>query len=70
MRTPFPSVAADEIADPQRHDDQLVEEFLARAGMKREVIRERIAEEERTKSDRSGDAHGAKENVDVYGFRK
>jgi hypothetical protein len=41
----FPGVAADEIADPQRHDDQLVEEFLARAGVKREVIGERVAEE-------------------------
>ena len=30
----FPGVAADEIADPQRNDDQLIEQFFAWAGLK------------------------------------
>src|SRR5271157_545294 len=34
----FPGVAADQIADPERDDDELIEQFFACAGMKREVV--------------------------------
>jgi len=64
----FPGVAADEIADPQGHDDELVEEFLAAAGMKREVVGERIAEEQGAEGYGGGDAHGAEEDFDVDGL--
>src|SRR3984957_8021337 len=61
----FPSVAADQIADPERNDDELVQQFLARAGMKREVVGERVAEENGTERYRGCDAHGAQENLGV-----
>src|SRR5580700_9369678 len=64
----FPGVAADQIADPERHDDELIEQFFARAGMKREVIGERIAEEKRAEHYRGCDAHGAEENFGVEGI--
>ena len=61
----FPGVAANEIADPQRDDDELVEQFFARAGVEGEEIRERVAEQERKKGHGGGDAHGAQEDLDV-----
>ncbi len=66
----FPGVAANEIADPERHDDELIEQFLARAGMKREVIGKGIAEKQGTEHDGAGDAHGAEENFGVEGIRE
>ena len=66
----FPGVAANEIADPERHDDELIEQFFARAGMKREVVGERIAEEQGTEHHGAGDAHGAEENFGVEGIRE
>src|SRR6267142_3489551 len=43
----FPSVTANEVADPQRYDHELIQEFLARTSVEGEVVRERIAEEQR-----------------------
>ncbi len=40
----FPGIAANEIADPERDDDQLVEEFFARAGVEGQEISERVTE--------------------------
>ena len=42
----FPGVTADEIADPEGNDDELIEKIFANAGVKRHVIGEGIAEEE------------------------
>src|SRR6267154_179781 len=42
----FPGIAANEVAHPQRHNYKLIQEFLARTGVKGEIVRERIAEEE------------------------
>ena len=53
----FPGVAANEIADPERDDDELIEEFFACACMERQVVGERIAEQQGTESDGGGDAH-------------
>ena len=64
----FPSVTANQIADPERNDDELIEEFFARAGVERQKIGERIAEEERAKRNGGGDAHRAKKYFDVNGF--
>src|SRR6266853_3104688 len=64
----FPGVAAHQVAHPQRHDDELVEQFFARAGMKRQVIGQRVAEQQRAERYRSSDAHGAQEDFDVYGL--
>src|SRR5580700_8103949 len=61
----FPSIAADQITDPERDDDQLVQQFFARAGMKREVVGQRVAKEKSTEHYRGGDAHGAEENLGV-----
>ena len=38
--------------------------------MKRQVVRERIAEEERAQCNRCGYAHGAQQDSNVHGFRK
>jgi hypothetical protein len=65
----FPCVAANEIANPERHDDELIEQFFARARMKREVIGKRIAEKQRTEHHGGGDAHGAEEDFGVQGIR-
>jgi len=61
----FPRVTADEIADPQWDDHELVEKFFARAGVEGEEIRERKAEKERKNCDRSRDAHGAEKDRGV-----
>src|SRR2546428_74997 len=39
----FPGVTPDEIADPQRHDDKLVEKFLAGMGVKGQVVSKGVA---------------------------
>lgn len=61
----FPGVAADQIADPERDDHELIEEFFARTGVEGEEVRERVAEEERAEGHGSGDACGAQENLEV-----
>ena len=61
----FPGVTANQVADPERDDDELVEEFFAGAGVERNEIRERVAEEDRKERDRSGYAHGAEEDAGV-----
>src|SRR5205085_1658824 len=61
----FPGVAADQIADPQRHDHELIKELLALPGVKSQIVSKRIAEKERTDRDRSRDAHGAEEHFGV-----
>jgi len=38
----FPGLPADEIADRQRNNDQLVEKFFARTGVKGHVVGERV----------------------------
>jgi hypothetical protein len=43
----------------------LIEQFLARAGVEREEICERVPEKKREQGDRSRDAHGAEENAKV-----
>jgi hypothetical protein len=63
----FPGVGANEIADPQRNDDELIQKFLTAAGVEGKIVRERIAEKKRENSDRSGDTHGAEENFEVDG---
>jgi hypothetical protein len=42
----FPCVAADEIADPERDDDELVEKLFAGARVKGKKVSERISEKE------------------------
>src|SRR5579864_929608 len=64
----FPRIAANEIADPEWNDDELIEEFFACAGMEGEIVRKRIAEEERQKRNGSRDAHGAEKNFRVDGI--
>src|SRR5712672_2878041 len=66
----FPGVTADEIADPQRHDHKLIEEFLARTGVEGEIVRERVAEEQRAEGYGAGDACGAEKNLKVQGIGK
>src|SRR5437588_4998874 len=61
----FPGVAADEITDPERDDDELVEEFLARAGLERQKIGERISEKYGKHGDRGSDANGAEKDLYV-----
>src|SRR6267142_5081440 len=43
----FPGVTPNEVAHPQRHDHKLIQEFLARTSVEGEVVRKRIAEEQR-----------------------
>ena len=64
----FPGVAADEVANPERDNHELIEKLFARAGMEREVIGERVSEEEGTEHNASGDAHGAEEDFGVEGI--
>jgi hypothetical protein len=63
----FPCVAANEIADPQGNDDELIEEFFTAASVEGKIVGERIAEKKRENGDRSGDTHGAKENFEIDG---
>jgi hypothetical protein len=66
----FPGVAADEIADPQGDDDELVEQFLAGAGIKGKIVGERVAEKEGAEGYGCGDAHGAQKDFEVDGLRE
>src|SRR5881392_1830528 len=59
----FPGVATDEITDPERDDHELVEEFLARAGLKRQKIGEGISEKYGKHGDGGGDSNGAKKDL-------
>ena len=52
----FPRVTADQITGPQRNDYELVEQILALRRVERKVVSERIAEQQRQQSDRSGDS--------------
>ena len=52
----FPGVAADEIADPERNDDELIEKIFANARVEGHEVGERIAEREREQRDAGGDA--------------
>jgi hypothetical protein len=61
----FPGVAAYQIADPERDNHELVEEFLARAGVEGKIVRERIAEKKGAEGHGSSDARGAQENLEV-----
>jgi hypothetical protein len=40
----FPGVSTNQVADPQRNNDQLIEEFFARASVEGQEIGERITE--------------------------
>src|SRR5260370_39300991 len=66
----FPRITTHEIAHPQRYDDELVEQLLARAPMKREVVSKRVAKQKGEQRHRSGDAHSTQEDFDVDGFGK
>src|SRR5882762_3987723 len=61
----FPGVAANEVADPQRHDHELIQEFLARTSVEGEVVREWVAEEQRAECHGTGNARGAQKNLKV-----
>src|SRR5882757_7033846 len=61
----FPGVAANEVADPQRHDHELIQKFLARSGVEGEVVRKRVAEEQRAECHGTGNARGALKNLKV-----
>jgi len=41
----FPCVSAHQVAHPQRHNHELVEQLFASARMKREVVGQRVAEQ-------------------------
>src|SRR6267154_4138150 len=64
----FPGVTANEVADPQRHDHKLIQEFLARTRVEGEVVRERIAEEQRAECHGTSNARGAQKNLKVWGI--
>ena len=64
----FPGVAAHEIADPQRDDDELIEDFLARAGVKGKIVGQRITEQQGAERDGGGDAHAAEQDFGVNGI--
>jgi hypothetical protein len=66
----FPGVTANEIADPEGDNDELIEQLFARTRVERQIVGERIAEQEREECDRSGDAHGAKKDLSVDGIRE
>ncbi len=66
----LPGIAADEIADPQGNDDELVEKVLANAGVERHEIRDGVAEQQRKQSYSGGDTHGAEKNLRVDGLLK
>lgn len=61
----LPSVAADEVTDPEGDDDQLVEQFLSGASVEGHVIGKWKGEEKRKKCYRSGDPHGAEQDLRV-----
>src|SRR5215471_5607786 len=64
----LPGVSANEIADPERNDDELIEEFLPDAGFERHEIGQRIAEEQGEEGDARGDAHGAEKDFEINGI--
>src|SRR6202034_69968 len=64
----FPCVAAHQITHPERDDHKLIEEFFANSRVERQVVRQRVAQEQREECDRTGDAHGAQENLCVEGM--
>ena len=64
----FPGVAADEIADPERDDDKLIEKIFANARVEGHEVGERIAEQEREQRDAGGDASSAEKNFGVDGI--
>ncbi len=61
----FPGIAANQVTGPQRDDDELVEQFFAFGGVKRQVIRQRVAEQQHENGYRGGDAHGAEKHIAV-----
>jgi hypothetical protein len=61
----FPSVTTNEITDPERDNDKLIEELFARAGVEGKKVRQRKAEKERKKCNESGDAQRAEEDRGV-----
>ena len=42
----LPRVSAHQVAHPQRNDHELVQEVFALSGTKREIVRQRISEQE------------------------
>ena len=59
----FPGVAADEIADPEGNDDELIEKIFAKTRVEGHVVGEGVAEEQREKRDAGGDAGGAEQEL-------
>src|SRR5260370_28722591 len=66
----FPRVTPYQIAHPKGNDDKLVEQFFARARMKREVVGQRVTKQQGTQRHRGGDTHGAQEDFGVDGLGK
>jgi hypothetical protein len=64
----FPGVSANEIADPERNDDELIEELPPGAGFEGHEIGQRIAEEQGEEGDTRGDAHGAEKDFEINGI--
>ena len=61
----FPGISADQITDPERNDDELIEKFFARTRVKREEVRERITQNNRKQRDGTGDARRAAEHLQI-----
>jgi hypothetical protein len=66
----LPGIASDEVADPQRNDNKLIEKLLAYTSVERHVVGKGIAKEERKEHDAGGDARSAEEDFDVHGILK
>ncbi len=64
----FPGVTADEIADPEGNDDELIEKIFANHSVKGHVIGEGVAEKEREHGDAGGDAGSAKKDFGINGI--
>src|SRR5262249_12794834 len=66
----LPSIAANEITDPERNDHELIQKFLAPPRVKGDKVGEWVAEEQREKRDRGRYTHRAKQNAGVQWVRQ
>src|SRR6266566_2061408 len=66
----FPSVAAHKVADPERHDDELVEKFPAPARVKSQIVRERITKQDGAERYGSCYSHGAEKHLGIERIRE
>ena len=61
----FPSVAANQVADPKRNNNELIENFLAWTRVERQEICDWITEKNGEQRNGSGDARGAEEHLKI-----